>query len=198
LPTQSGTLTALPTDPAAWKKAAARVVQFRHAHARKTHGRRRQPLTQYALAKQARVSQGCLQAFENSTREARAESVQRIARAVGMTVEQLFSLDDTAAPPPLTVAPSALNSWYDLGAAWGSGALATPTHEALAIAYFFMLATTEDRAKVKRFFVAVFSRRTDPPAVELLQVLRAQKLIDPDPSPRTSRRGGLDLDDEER
>lgn len=56
--------------------------------------RRRQKMTQVALARAAHVSQPSLSDIENGRVVPRVDTVQRIARALGCTVDELLCEED--------------------------------------------------------------------------------------------------------
>ena len=167
----------LPTDPAAWRRAGERVVAYRRAHGEKKNGRR-QPLTQADLAKRAGVSQGCLQAFENSTRATQHESVQRIATAVGRTVAQLFAPEAAEVD---RVRATLADTLFGRGAE-ADGPFAI---EANAVRQLFMIAFTRDRMHVYVYLVEHIKRRTDPAAVSAYQSLQLAGL-EPLDAPRAT------------
>lgn len=158
--------TPLPTDPAAWKRAAERVVAWRRAHDTKKHGRR-VPLSQAALAERAGVSQGCLQAFENSARATQHESVMRIANAIGLSVEQLFA-PEGGAPEIKRVQAKLADTLY------GSGAEADGpfTVEANAVRQLYSVAFTRLRMTVYVMLVEHIKHRADPAALDAYRSLQ--------------------------
>ena len=169
------TTNPLPTDPAAWHRAGRRVVHYRHAHGTRKHGRA-QPLTQAALAENAKVSTGCLQAFETGTRATQPENVARIATAIGLTVDELFAPETPTSAYAITFDPAS--------------ATITLTDEAIAIAYVFSVAYTEIRAAVKTQLLAHLQQRHDRAAVDVVRQLRTKGRIAATAPPNQNTAGG--------
>jgi transcriptional regulator with XRE-family HTH domain len=68
-----------------YERAAKRVLEWRREHR----------LSQMALAKLAHVSVGCLQSFERGTRQTQPPKLDKIARALGLTRDELLGEDET-------------------------------------------------------------------------------------------------------
>lgn len=154
----------LPDDPATLARAGQRVVAYRLAHGT-LRGRRRAPLTQIALAKRAGISVGCLQGFEMGTRVTRPDNARRIAAAIGLTLDALFSDEPaTSAPPEPAAAPTP--------------AIARElTPEELFVVRMFSIAVSEVRVRLKSELIAHLAQRRDRPAVELLRDVCASEGI---------------------
>jgi transcriptional regulator with XRE-family HTH domain len=67
-----------------YQLAAARVVTWRREHG---------DMSQVAFAKLADVSVGCLQSFEAASRRTRASNLEKIAKVLGLTTDQLLAED---------------------------------------------------------------------------------------------------------
>lgn len=159
--------TPLPTDPARWRLAGERVIEYRRAHGVKKNGRR-QPMTQEVLAKRAGVSQGCLQAFENNTRATQFENVQRIAAAVEMTLDQLFAPGNVAFELGRARALVADSSIF-VSSAEADGPYSV---EANAVRKLFVVAFTRERLFVLMHLVTHVKNRTDPAAIAMVEELQ--------------------------
>jgi transcriptional regulator with XRE-family HTH domain len=169
-----------PTDPDAWRRAGERVVNYRRAHSVKKHGRR-QPLTQEALAARAGVSPGCLQAFENNTRATQLENVQRIAAAVGLSLEALFAAPESAAAQ----LERAQAIFADELFGRGTNADGPLSIEAVAVARLWEVAWTPVRLAIFQQLVAHATGRKDRAAVAILEALELAGLIALPPTPST-------------
>jgi len=145
-------------DSEALKRAGHRVTQFRVAHTVRKNGRR-YPMTQEELAKRARVSPGCLAAFENGARRTTLAKIKRIAAACGMTLDALIAPggDASILPTPDQVL----------------------TDEALAIARMFMIAHTEVRMRVIVVLRDHLIQRKDPVAISAWTIVREAGTMPP-------------------
>lgn len=81
-------------NEAMYRRVAARVIAWRREHG---------AMSQIQFAAKAGISVGCLQSFEAGVRDTRKKQRERIARAMDLTLEQLFDDDAEAgqAPDPL-------------------------------------------------------------------------------------------------
>jgi transcriptional regulator with XRE-family HTH domain len=73
-----------------YARAAKRVKDWRREH----------ELDQVTFARQARISVGCLQGFERDIRATRKTNLQKIAKAMGLSVDQLLADDGGPAVKP--------------------------------------------------------------------------------------------------
>jgi transcriptional regulator with XRE-family HTH domain len=83
----------------AYENAGKRVVKWRHDHDQDGAPRKgtAKGMSQITLAKRAGVSVGCLQGLETGTRATRQEHLLAIAKAIGLTYEELTSEDPEGA-----------------------------------------------------------------------------------------------------
>jgi transcriptional regulator with XRE-family HTH domain len=79
-----------PENDDVYARAAKRVRDWRREH----------ELDQVTFARQARISVGCLQGFERAARATRKHNLQKIAKAMGLSVDQLIADDGAAGPKP--------------------------------------------------------------------------------------------------
>jgi transcriptional regulator with XRE-family HTH domain len=77
-------------------------VNYRAAATRVRKWRRLHEIDQIAFARQAKISVGCLQGFERAVRATRRANLVKIAKVLGMSVEQLLE-DDRAPMPSVTL-----------------------------------------------------------------------------------------------
>jgi len=138
------------------QRAGARIVAYRSAQTTRRDNGRRLPLTQTELARRAGVSIGTLQGLELGTRRTGRRQLQKIANAIGMTIDEL-------------VAPEALATRVVGGD--GNGAIHL-TPEALLVARSYSLVVTPTRVEILYALKHALANRTDAPAVELLSELR--------------------------
>jgi transcriptional regulator with XRE-family HTH domain len=78
-------------NEAMYRRAAARVIAWRREHG---------AMSQVQFAAKAGISVGCLQSFEAALRETRKKQRERIARAMDLTLDQLFADDAEAGQTP--------------------------------------------------------------------------------------------------
>jgi transcriptional regulator with XRE-family HTH domain len=79
-----------PENDHVYARAAKRVRDWRREH----------ELDQVTFARQARISVGCLQGFERAVRATRKHNLQKIAKAMGLSIDQLIADDGAAGPKP--------------------------------------------------------------------------------------------------
>jgi transcriptional regulator with XRE-family HTH domain len=78
-------------NEAMYRQAAARVIKWRREHG---------AMSQIRFAAKAGISVGCLQSFETAVRATRKKQRERIARAMDLTLDQLFADDAEAGQTP--------------------------------------------------------------------------------------------------
>jgi hypothetical protein len=78
-------------NEAMYRQAAARVIAWRREHG---------AMSQVQFAAKAGISVGCLQGFETEMRQTRKKQVERIARAMDLTFDQLTADDAEAGQTP--------------------------------------------------------------------------------------------------